>query len=302
VQRVLVSLWLAGAVIYTANTLLLGDKRVTFGDSESATPLVDQRVENQAASSPPRANSLPDEQEAQLPAPELESAPSTTQQPRQAPSEADSSPEEWGQLLRAANARTGPSLSARSLRVLPAGTQLQVIKREKGWVLVTDPSSSEQGWIYEQNLTPLKARKPEETVRVPAQTAQGAREGAGPMKQRPVQDSEQKETRTKQVASEPRREKVKPAQAPKLAKSRKPPTKHAGASRSQARQGQFQAPGDRRMPRWDRGEFLPPDEGFWALPPTGRRGQRQFADEYIPPRPGRGSWRNRPPPPWESDW
>jgi len=286
VHRILLALCLAGAAIYTANVLLLGDKRISFGDSVIAT--TEQRVANQAASSP-HLNPLPDEPEAQLPAPNLQLAPSN---PEQA-SEADRPLAEWAQLLRAADARSGPSVFTRSLRTFPPGTQLQVIKREKGWVFAADPSSSERGWIYEQNLTQLTTPRPL------AQTAQGSSKKPGP-EQKPLQEQKLLETQPKQSAERPGR-KANPLRSPKLAKSRGPAAKNV--ANGQKRQRQFHASRDRRLPHWDR-DFLPPDEAFWGLPPTGRRGQRHFADEYIPPHPGRGFWKNRfpPPPPWESDW
>ena len=191
-HRVLVALLLTGAAIYTTNTVLLGDKRVLFGESGSAS---DARVvANQTAASPP--------------------------------------PQE-----------------------------------------------------------PLTS-KPE------GQSQQGAHQ-PGPDK-KPLQNREEKsrEIPPNPVASKPWREKVKPVKTPKMGKSRKAPVKQTvGKSGSQAQQ-KFQ--GDRRLPRWGPDNFSPPEEGFWRLPPSGRRGQRQFADEYIPPQPGRRFWRDAPP--WQSDW
>ena len=36
------------------------------------------------------------------------------------------------------------------LRYYPPGSELQVVRRENGWVLVVDPATAARGWIYEK--------------------------------------------------------------------------------------------------------------------------------------------------------
>jgi uncharacterized protein YgiM (DUF1202 family) len=59
------------------------------------------------------------------------------------------------------NLRKDPNSSAPVLGVVPKGAKLGVLDRKRGWVQVTDPATSEKGWIYAGNLTgaPRKARR-----------------------------------------------------------------------------------------------------------------------------------------------
>jgi hypothetical protein len=50
------------------------------------------------------------------------------------------------------NLREGPSPSSRAVSVVAKGAKLRVIKRKKRWVQVTNPATSETGWIYAPKL------------------------------------------------------------------------------------------------------------------------------------------------------
>ena len=73
----------------------------------------------------------------------------------------------WGELLRGAEVHSDPSISSAILGYGRAGAQMQLLKRELGWVKVRDPATSREGWIYEEHITPVE--RP---------SATGAREGA----------------------------------------------------------------------------------------------------------------------------
>ena len=63
------------------------------------------------------------------------------------------------------NLRQGPSPSAAVIRVVAKGTQLRVLARKGLWVQVTEPTTSEEGWIYTGNANPpdtTKASAPSE--------------------------------------------------------------------------------------------------------------------------------------------
>src|SRR4029079_11387866 len=47
-----------------------------------------------------------------------------------------------------------PSLSSPAVRFYPPGTTLQVLNRQNGWAQITDPTSGDRGWVYEQYLSP----------------------------------------------------------------------------------------------------------------------------------------------------
>ena len=52
------------------------------------------------------------------------------------------------------NLRHGPSPSAAVIRVVAKGTKLRVLARKGRWVQVTEPTTSEKGWIYMGNAIP----------------------------------------------------------------------------------------------------------------------------------------------------
>jgi hypothetical protein len=46
------------------------------------------------------------------------------------------------------NLRSGPSSSSATIGVIDKGTKLKVMDRKRGWLKVTNPKTSENGWIY----------------------------------------------------------------------------------------------------------------------------------------------------------
>lgn len=63
-------------------------------------------------------------------------------------------PTEWVRVMLAAKVHNQASVSSPTIRFYQPGTALQVVSRENGWVQVTDPTSQEGGWVFEQYLTP----------------------------------------------------------------------------------------------------------------------------------------------------
>ncbi len=55
---------------------------------------------------------------------------------------------EWVEVAGAVNVRELPSATGQTLRVAPKGAKLRVMSREGNWVQVSDPTTSETGWIY----------------------------------------------------------------------------------------------------------------------------------------------------------
>ena len=68
--------------------------------------------------------------------------------------------EEWVVLSSDVNVRKTPSQNAETLRIAQKGEKLRVIGRESNWAQVTDPATSEMGWVYARFL---------ETAQSPAQ-------------------------------------------------------------------------------------------------------------------------------------
>jgi hypothetical protein len=53
------------------------------------------------------------------------------------------------------NLREGPSPSSRVVSVVPKGAKLRVMGRKKRWVQVTNPTTSEKGWIYSPDVATM---------------------------------------------------------------------------------------------------------------------------------------------------
>ena len=58
----------------------------------------------------------------------------------------------WGEMLRGAPVHSGPDVSSAILGYVAAGTDMQLLRRELGWVKVLDPATAREGWIYEQHI------------------------------------------------------------------------------------------------------------------------------------------------------
>jgi Bacterial SH3 domain. len=68
--------------------------------------------------------------------------------------------EEWVELSGYVNVRKAPSQTAETLRIAQKGEKLRVIGRTSNWVRVTDPATSESGWVCSRFI---------ETAQSPAQ-------------------------------------------------------------------------------------------------------------------------------------
>jgi SH3 domain-containing protein len=64
---------------------------------------------------------------------------------------------EWVAMLSYANVRAAPSITADTLRVAEKGAKLLVTGREGNWVQVTDPATSEVGWVYSRFIETAEA-------------------------------------------------------------------------------------------------------------------------------------------------
>ncbi len=67
---------------------------------------------------------------------------------RPSPNAADDGPADWVRPSAYVNLRDGPSSTARAISVVAKGAKLRVVARKRGWMQVTDPATSQSGWIY----------------------------------------------------------------------------------------------------------------------------------------------------------
>jgi Bacterial SH3 domain len=58
--------------------------------------------------------------------------------------------------LTAVNLRERPTRSAPAIGVVEKGTKLHMIGRKRSWVQMTDPATSEEGWIYARHVATLR--------------------------------------------------------------------------------------------------------------------------------------------------
>lgn len=58
-------------------------------------------------------------------------------------------PPETAKVVVAARVHSEPSVSSPTVRFFTPGTELQVVRRESGWVELFDPATQERGWVFE---------------------------------------------------------------------------------------------------------------------------------------------------------
>ena len=60
-------------------------------------------------------------------------------------------------MLNYANLRTAPSSTADTIKVAEKGAKMRVTGRKGNWVQVTDPATSEVGWVYSRFIETAEA-------------------------------------------------------------------------------------------------------------------------------------------------
>jgi hypothetical protein len=61
----------------------------------------------------------------------------------------------WAKVMLAAKMHNQASVSSSTVRSYLPGTNLQVVRREGSWVLVSDPITQEQGWVLDEYLASI---------------------------------------------------------------------------------------------------------------------------------------------------
>jgi hypothetical protein len=65
-------------------------------------------------------------------------------------------PAEWVQVVSAVNMHPRPDKSSKTINVANKGAKLRVLARNKGWVQVSDPTTSVKGWVYRGFVKPAE--------------------------------------------------------------------------------------------------------------------------------------------------
>ena len=63
---------------------------------------------------------------------------------------------DWIKALAFVNLRQRPTRSAPAISVVEKGAKLRVMGRKKGWLQVSNPATSERGWIYAANIAAVR--------------------------------------------------------------------------------------------------------------------------------------------------
>jgi hypothetical protein len=79
-------------------------------------------------------------------------APEDTQTAGRDSSEPQTVSVEWAKVMLAAKMHDQASVSSPTVRSYSPGTNLQVVRREGSWVLVSEPITQEQGWVLDEYL------------------------------------------------------------------------------------------------------------------------------------------------------
>jgi hypothetical protein len=88
--------------------------------------------------------------------PEASTADAAPLSARNTKAENDDVGAKWVKPSASVNLRKGPSSSASIISVVERGTKLRAIARKKGWVQVSNPVTSEKGWIYAGNVQDMR--------------------------------------------------------------------------------------------------------------------------------------------------
>jgi hypothetical protein len=184
-KRLLLPLWLVGAVLYLVSTLLFANA-IWFGADDDPKPAAKNVIStspaypevaelpataqpeqldpiNPAAAGTPHAITVEQTSSeapalANLPAPvDLEEQPPTADEAPQALARAYPNQAELLKVTSEAIIRNGPSASADIIGTAYAGARVHVASRDAGWTQIVDPSSGNRGWIDSTVLAPLTA-------------------------------------------------------------------------------------------------------------------------------------------------
>ena len=152
----LLSLWLLGAGLYAA---------IAFSTSHSDCTAPAQSAAAVIQDDPKQASRVGTESGTTDPAPATQEtvpndavqvqdtdASTTTSDGLASVDTAPLAADAWGEMLRGAPVHSGPDVSSAILGYVAAGTDMQLLRRELGWVKVLDPATARQGWIYEQHI------------------------------------------------------------------------------------------------------------------------------------------------------
>jgi hypothetical protein len=166
-------LWLLGAAVYAFCTLIVAITLIPGTDTQSAFQgradlqvVTPQSAQTQSPLPPtaavPAAPPSPQKQKVEevtpqasqptASVPDSENGQSAAEPETPVPDESDA---HWVKVALGARLHAGPSVSTPTISFYPVGTQLRVTAWQEGWVHIVDPTTSQQGWIYDKYVAPI---------------------------------------------------------------------------------------------------------------------------------------------------
>jgi hypothetical protein len=109
------------------------------------------------AAAPPEPVARAEANAAEAQAQAASASASVVQPPRPGQASLSDDQDEWVTMLNDTNLRAAPSSSAETLRVVEKGAKLKVTDSKGNWVQLTDPATSELGWVYSRYIETAEA-------------------------------------------------------------------------------------------------------------------------------------------------
>jgi hypothetical protein len=164
-RRLLLTLSLAGAAVYTVNFLVTTQDAVAVQTRPTQPVVRHLRSWGSYLSDLPLSQKFPAplatyQEPAPLP---LQQDAAAGDQPAASAAGIDGSehePVEWTKVVFAAKVHREASVSSPTVRYYRPGTELQIVRREDGWVGLLDPVTQERGWVFEKYLSSIDGPSP----------------------------------------------------------------------------------------------------------------------------------------------
>jgi hypothetical protein len=68
---------------------------------------------------------------------------------------AEQNPGEWAKIILGARVHSEASVSSPTVGYYRPGTELRVVRRENGWLQLSDPVTQKRGWVFERYLSSI---------------------------------------------------------------------------------------------------------------------------------------------------
>ena len=140
-----------GAIIADAATVI--NMRPNPRANTSASNINPEFTQAEVRAQGPKATGVAESPANLAAAPAGDPVPLPSKRPTPTTNHGDSA--KWIKPSTFVNLREGPSPSSRVISIVQKGAKLRIMGRKKRWVQVTNPATSEKGWIYGPNVATM---------------------------------------------------------------------------------------------------------------------------------------------------